>query len=195
MKGWFLGGAVVLVSLGVAGSAGAKPRHDGFTGDLGIGISLMLVPRHTACVSSTPDGCAGFEGDRTDKELGLAPLSLSLGGFVSPKVAILARAAGTSYFDRGDQIVHNFYGAIVEIWPSDYVYLSGGVGFALFGENPFLSGGNDYLEGGWALDVRAGVALAQGTNHDFTLSIEAIPGFYEDETVVGFGLVGAWKWY
>jgi len=195
MKGWFLGGAVVLVSLGVAGSAGAKPRHDGFTGDLGLGISLMLVPRHSVCRSSTPDGCAGFEGDRTDTELGLAPLSLSLGAFVSPKVAILARAAGASYFDRGDQIVHNFYGAIVEVWPNDYVYVSGGVGFALFGENPFLSGGNAYLEGGWALDVRAGVALAQGTNHDFTLSIEAIPGFYEDETVVGFGLVGAWKWY
>jgi hypothetical protein len=195
MKGWLLGGMVVLSSFGVAESAEAKPRHDGFTGDLGLGISLMLVPRHTACDSIDPDGCAGFEGEHTDTELGLAPLSLSLGAFVSPKVAILARAAGMSYFDDGDQIVHNFYGAIVEIWPSDYFYVGGGVGFALFGENPLFSRGNAYQEGGWALDVRAGVALAQGTNHDFTLSLEAIPGFYEDDIVTGFGLVGAWKWY
>ena len=195
MKGWLLGGVVVLLSLGVAGSAAANPRHDGFTGDLGLGISLMVVPRHTACVSIDADACAGFEAEHTDTEFGLAPLSLSLGGFVSPSVAILARAAGTSYFDRGDQIVHNFYGPIVEIWPSDFFYVSGGVGFALFGENPLFSGGNAYQEGGWALDVRAGLALAQGTNHDFTLSIEAIPGFYEDDIVTGFSLVGAWKWY
>jgi len=38
-------------------------------------------------------------------------------------------------------------------------------------------------------------ALAQGTNHDFTLSLEVIPGFYEGEVVTGAAVVGAWKWY
>jgi hypothetical protein len=50
-------------------------------------------------------------------------------------------------------------------------------------------------ESGWALDLRVGAALAGGTNHDFTLSLEVIPGFYGDDIVTGFGLVGAWKWY
>jgi hypothetical protein len=131
----------------------------------------------------------------TRSEFGLAPLSLSLGGFVSHQVALLARIAGTSYFVNGDQIGHSFYGVGVEVWPIDRLYLGGGVGFALFGPNPLYSSSPMDTESGWALDLRVGAALAGGTNHDFTLSLEVIPGFYGDDIVTGFGLVGAWKWY
>lgn len=181
---------------GVAQPGHAKPRHSGFTGDLGIGASVMLVPRHrvTVCVNGgricgTPDTTG------TDTEFGLAPLSLSLGGFVSKDVALLARIAGTSYFKNGDQYGHNFYGVGVEVWPIERLYVGGGVGFALFGPNPLFSSNDEEPEAGWALDLRVGGALVGGTDHDFTLSLEAIPGFYGDDIVTGFGLVGAWKWY
>src|SRR5262245_54725630 len=140
MKGWILGGLVVL-GLGVSARAEAKPHHQGFTGDLGIGISLMLVPHHTLseCFSTTPGGCAGVPtGEQTEhtSELGLAPLSLTLAGWASPYVALGARLSGTSYFkSNGDQIAHGFYGPIVEVWPSSLVYLSGGIGLALYGGN------------------------------------------------------------
>jgi hypothetical protein len=177
----------------------AKPKHSGFTGDLGIGAALTLVPRRTVtvCGSNVPGACDGVGGvtSETRSEFGLAPLSLSLGGFVSHQVALLARIAGTSYFVNGDQIGHSFYGVGVEVWPIDRLYLGGGVGFALFGPNPLYSSSPMDTESGWALDLRVGAALAGGTNHDFTLSLEVIPGFYGDDIVTGFGLVGAWKWY
>jgi hypothetical protein len=200
MKGWLLGAVLVMACLSAVQVAHAKPHHEGFTGDLGIGASLMLVPHHTFtdCTSSDPSFCAGVDtGPKTEHtaEFGLAPLSLSLGGYITPQFALLARLAGTSYFKGDNQIGHNFYGVIGEWWPADRFYLSGGVGFAIYGPNPFLGSSSRDPKYGWALDVRAGVALAQGTNHDFTLSLEAIPGFYEDDVVTGFGLVGAWKWY
>ena len=199
MKGYIVGGVMVAMMASASG-AHARPRHEGFTGDLGIGASLMLVPHRTfdECFSSTPDGCDGADtGSRTETQvkLGLAPLSLSLGGFINPRFALLFRAAGTSYFVDGDQVGHNFYGAVMEWWPVERIYLGGGVGFALFGSNPLLNRDGPDLEGGWALDLRVGAALAGGTNHDFTVSLEAIPGFYEDDVVTGFALVGAWKWY
>lgn len=193
MKVW-LGGLWGLLAFSIANVAAAAPHHDGFTGDLGIGASVMMVPRYTM-TASCADFCTTSTSKSTEWEWGLAPLSLSLGGWVHRKVAILGRASGTSYFDDGDQISHNFYGPIVEVWPDDRFYLSGGIGLAVFGANPFFSRTRRDPETGWALDFRVGTALAQGKNHDFTLSVEAIPGFYDGEKVVGFGLVGAWKWY
>jgi hypothetical protein len=177
---------------GQVGRAEAAPRHEGFTGDLGIGVSLMSVPGPRLYCER--DACSPSRLPRSS-HFGLAPLSLSLGGYITPRVALLARAAGTSYFEDGEQIGHNFYGVLAEIWPIDEVFISGGVGFGIYGPNPLFSGSSRNSVGGWALDVRVGAALAQGTNHDFTLALEAIPGFYNGYTVQGFALVGAWKWY
>jgi len=195
MKGWLVGGWVVALTFGAANAAQARPHHDGFTGDLGIGLSLMLFPVHSVSVCEGSFGCVESDTKSTQSKWGLAPLSLSLGAFVSPKVALLVRVSGTSYFSDGKQIGHNFYGAIAEVWPIDELYLSGGIGFALYGANPLFNGGSGSSTSGWALDFRVGAALAQGTNHDFTLSLEAIPGFYDGDVVNGVALVGAWKWY
>lgn len=190
MKGRVLGAGLGLVLCGVAGHAEAAPRHQGFTGDLGIGLSLMNVP--SFALSCGLNGCTDVP---RSSHWGLAPLSLSLGGFVTHEVALLARLSGTSYFEGGAQIGHNFYGVLAEVWPIDELFVSGGIGLGIYGPNPLFSRSDRESVGGWALDFRVGAALAQGTNHDFTLSLEAIPGFYDGETVHGFALVGAWKWY
>jgi hypothetical protein len=176
-----------------AGRAEAAPRHEGFTGDLGIGVSLMSEPGPQWDCDRAQ--CSRISGSPRSSHFGLAPLSLSLGGYITPRVALLARAAGTSYFEDGEQIGQNFYGVLAEIWPIDEVFISGGVGLGIYGPNPLFSRSSRHSVGGWALDVRVGAALAQGTNHDFTLALEAIPGFYDEKTVQGFALVGAWKWY
>lgn len=74
-------------------------RH-GFTMELGLGISETAV---------TSD----VEG-REHSQIGLAPLSIGLGGFLSPRLAIIARAAGTSTFrddsqGKSYQTVNGFY--------------------------------------------------------------------------------------
>jgi hypothetical protein len=180
----------------MCGTAGAEPRREGFTGDLGIGFALTSVPVRTVMIITGPGPTVVSEGPaKRELKAGLAPLSLSLGGFLSEDVALAFRIAGTSYFEDGDQFGHNFYGPIVEIWPGDRFYVSGGVGLAVFGPNPLISSSDMESETGWALDFRAGVALVNSENHDFTLSVEAIPGFYEGESVQGYAFVAAWKWY
>ena len=131
----------------------------------------------------------------TRQEIGIAPLSLSLGGFVTRDVAVLGRVAGTSYFD-GDRLwLHQFFGPVVEWWPIDRLFLSAGAGPALYGKSP-LESGRSRMKGGWALDGRLGVAMAQARDNDLTLSIEPILGFYERSSpLLGIAFVCAWKWY
>lgn len=192
-----LGAVAALVTWLAPAAACARPHHSGFTGDLGLGFAVTFAPeyRGTATCSAGPGALCSISSEkRHPAKPGLAPLSLSLGGFATPKVAILARVSGVSYFESGDQISSTFYGGIVELWPLDEIYVSGGVGFALTGGNPFFNR-NATQTAGWALDFRVGSALVQGTNHDFTLSLEVIPGFYDGEVITGGAVVGAWKWY
>jgi hypothetical protein len=175
--------------------AAARPRHHGFTGDLGLGLSVTWHPVHTpSSCGGTTLGCGSEAATRYDVGPGLAPLSVSLGWFVSREVALLARATGTSYFRSRAQILNNFYGVVVEVWPSDRLFLAGGAGFGVQGKNPILSRSAE-LESGGALEARLGFALAQRKDNDFTMSLEAIRGFYEHDDVLGVALVGAWKWY
>jgi len=183
----------------VAASAVAEPHHSGFTGDLGIGVGITTRPveSFSECFSTT-GACAGVDTGvhkSTDVEFGLAPLSLSLGGFLTPQVALLFRAAGTSYFVGNTQYLDAFYGAVVEYWPHNRFFLGGGPGIGYFGRNPLLSDGVSDYETAFALDARAGVALINGRDHDLTLSLEGTSGFYSDATLFSAAFLVAWKWY
>ena len=189
-----VGGCLAIVSF--SATAAAEPQRGGFTGDLGLGFALTSVRAYSVSVPTETTNSTNWSNEKGGgPKAGLAPLSFSLGVFFSPTVALLFRISGTSFFDDGDQFSHTFYGPIVEIWPHDRFYLSGGVGLALYGTNPFLSGSNEKPENGWALDFRVGVALINGQDHDLTLSVEAIPGFYDQGAVQGYAILAAWKWY
>jgi len=180
--------------------AGAQPERRGFTGDLGLGLGFTHVQETTyEATTGGPLACpGGCETSTTagKTHVGLAGLSLTLAGYLNPHFALGARIATTSYFQDGDQWANNFYGPILEVWPHDRFFLSGGAGLGIFGLNPLFSRGPAHSETALALDFRAGVALINGVHNDFTLSGEVIPGFYSDsQTVVGYGLVAAWKWY
>jgi hypothetical protein len=85
---WKVGVSAALVGCAVSALAGEAraeaPNREGFTLEVGLGAALTIL---------------SAEGFDTETKGGLAPLSLSLGGFLSPDVALMARRAGTSYFE------------------------------------------------------------------------------------------------
>lgn len=131
----------------------------------------------------------------TEFEPGLAPLGVALGGYFTPRVALLGRLAGTSYFRGSHQYLQLFTGPVVEYWPSDRWFLAGGIGLGTFTPNPFTGSSVVSSREGLALDARAGAVLTGGPRHALTLSLELIPAFYENRARAGAALLAAWKWY
>src|ERR1041384_4383364 len=82
MKGWTFCWALVAAALLLSRGAQARPQHRGFTGDLSLGISMVRTPY------------GAVDGPRQTR-FGVAGLSASLGGYVVPQVALVARLAGT----------------------------------------------------------------------------------------------------
>ena len=158
-------------------ASAAKPKREGFTLELGLGAAVTTI---------SPD-----EGD-SQTEFGLAPLSLSLGGFLSPDAALMFRLAGTSYFEDflGEtvQLCNCFYGGVVQYWPSDAFFLGGGVGIALFDDNPLFSNVDVEGESAFGMTARAGWAFYASRAYSFALVYEVFPAFYDSVTVVGQAL-------
>jgi hypothetical protein len=181
--------------LALAAPAGAAPERAGFTGDLTIGFALTTRTTGSACFGSS--GPCPDDGETTHVEPGLAPVGVSLGGYLTPRIALLGRLAGTSYFRGNNQYLHTFAGPVVEVWPHDRLFLAGGIGFGSRGPNPLFGASSVHPDSGLALDVRAGVAVLNGVKHALTVSLEVIPALvdeFEDLHIGGALLVG-WKWY
>lgn len=174
----------------------------GFTAEVGLGLAFLTSSSH--------------EPMRDHSNIGLAPLQLSLGGWVSPKVALMFRMAGTSYFrqtaddlytvdkygvpqksgGKTYQIGSDFYGGVVQYWPSERFFVSGGVGLALFGTNPLQDIPKEYqfTETGLGFDARAGWVFAVGgKQHAFGLVAEVIPTFTSKTTAIGSALNLQWQ--
>ncbi len=164
----------------------SRPLRHGFTLELGVGLSLVNV---------NPDA-----GTSTMK-LGLAPLSLSLGGFITENVALLLRCAGASNFEddsRGKlaQVTTTFYGAHVQYWFNDRFMMSGGPGVMVFSKSsvtsPFTA---ENAAVGYGASVRAGYAVFANTHHALRFSVEAFPAKYENAFVFGSALNFEWQYY
>jgi hypothetical protein len=156
------------------------PKRQGFTLELGLGPAYTHV--------------FGNETRYGDGGAGLSGLSLSLGGYVSPDVAIVVRAAGTSFWTSDgnkQQIVNGVYGVSTIGWIGDF-YLGGGAGVARYG-NSYASS-SQYLTG-LGLDLRAGYSFDDGPHHAFTIGVEATPAFYDGVTVVGTGVNLEWHYF
>jgi hypothetical protein len=167
-------------------TASNEPHREGFTLDLGLGLGYTNV-------AADPGGVQNF---------GLAPLSISLGGFLSRDVALAFRAAGTSYFRDAPrsgirQVINGFYGGIVQVWPSDDIMIRGGAGLAIYGDNPGLGGGG--LLGGYGFDAGFGYAFANFTHHSLRIAFDVFPSYYEkfptSGLVVGSALNLEWQYY
>ena len=191
--------ALSLGLLTLTGVARARPNHSGFTGDLGAGLAVTFVGSQNLsnCVGNvcSPDSYV----NENKGQAGFALPSVSLGGFVTRRVAILGRSASTAFSRDGDFYSYGFLGPIVEVWPHDVFFFSAGPGLTVAARNAYFLGTGEAQTAGWGLDLRAGFALLRGTHNDLTLSAEVIPSFYSkndvDAHAVGCALVAAWKWY
>jgi hypothetical protein len=166
------------------------PHRAGFTLELGLGASYSWV---------NPSAGSNYVLSHEDANgaLGLSGLSLSLGSYVTPQIALVARAAGTSFwadeFGHGThQTVNGIYGGGLVAWPTDDVFLGAGVGFALF--TP-ITGSTYGAQTGLGLDLRAGVAILNVRHHALTMGIEALPAFYGQATVVGGAFNLEWHYF
>jgi hypothetical protein len=162
---------------------GDRPRRVGFTLELGLGLGITHI---------APDGVD------SDTNVGLAPLSLSLGGFISSDVSLMARMAGTSWFeDLGSetaQIGSYFYGIAMQYWPSDAAFVGGGIGYGLLALNPFFSSDlNVESQGGLIFTLRGGYAVYTSRNHWLGFTLELFPAFYDNVTVFGTAINFQWQ--
>jgi hypothetical protein len=179
--------------LALANTADAAPERAGFTGDLSIGAS---VTTRTTGSASGGTNMPFTTSTSTVLEPGVAPLGVSLGGYFTPRIALLGRLAGTSYFRGGGstQILHTFLGPVVEFWPHDRWFLAGGVGLGTLAPNPLFGPSVSTPRQGLAFDARAGAVLKGGVRHALTASLEIVPAIY-NRFQIGVALIVAWKWY
>jgi hypothetical protein len=162
---------------------GDRPRREGFTLELGLGLGITRV---------------AVESLGSEVNVGLAPLSLSLGGFLSSDLALMARMAGTSWFEEvgdGDaQIGAYFYGIALQYYLSDAGFVGGGVGYGLLALNPFFSRSASYeSEGGLAFTVRGGYAVYTSRNHWLGFTLELFPEFFDNVTTLGTAINFQWQ--
>ncbi len=165
----------------------SRPLRRGFTMELGLGVALTLN-------TDTRPG-------PSHAKVGLAPLSLSLGGFVSERVALLGRIAGTSFFEddytgKTVQYTSGFYGAHVQYWFTDRFMMSGGPGFSLFGKTSLGSQwGASKPSVGYALSIRAAYAVFVNKHHALRLALEAFPVLQDGAPIFGSALNFEWQYY
>jgi hypothetical protein len=125
---------------------------------------------------------------------GFQPLSGSLGFFVSPTVALLARTSGTAYFKRDDLFTNSFLGPAVQVWPTDRVMLGLGAGLGVHGPNRLFSRSLAVTRTGLAFSVRAGYALRARRDDVLRLGVELVPTFTDRDTVLGTAVTLEWQW-
>ena len=162
------------------------PRRSGFTLELGLGGSF-----------------ANIESDReSQQKFGLAPLSLSLGGFFNRDIALMFRATGSSIFgsERGQttQALIGFYGPAVQYYPNDRFYIGAGVGLGLYAtNNPALATASHpaFIESGLAFDARLGFVLIASKAHQLSIYTEVIPAKFDDTSALGLNLAVGYQFY
>jgi len=160
------------------------PLRRGFTLEVGLGGSLTYVAREQA------DGRTG---------VGPTTLSFGVGWFVTPKVALLARTSGTTYFDttsNGDlsQVWNALYGVQLQYWANDTISLSAGPALAVVFENPFLSTEAKPLVG-FGGSSRIGYSLFSAKHHVVRISWEVFNSKVTSAFVFGSALGVEWQYF
>lgn len=155
----------------------SAPARRGFTFEFGLGFGGILV--------------AGLEryGD-TKADIGFEPHAISLGGFVTRRLAVVFRWKSTYHFTANTVgvLANRFVGTHtlgLQWWFRERWFLGGGVGVAGFG----FGFGTDPKDPAWSLGfgarARVGYAFALFKHHAFKLSYEVVSGFFAQGVAVG----------
>jgi hypothetical protein len=188
-----LPGLLVLLLAGPA-RADAPARH-GFTFELGLGGGMTILNEDLSSITRPGNGPIIEDRYTRTRVFGaIAPLSFGIGGFLTERVALLFRAAGTAYIKTLLEYaeLNNFYGAVVEVWPSERLMWSAGLGLGFHGPNPLDTGEVDL---GVAASLRGHYALLASSKQTLGLSLELTPAVYQFDRIMGVALNVEWhRW-
>jgi hypothetical protein len=136
-------------------------------------------------------GLGWITGDSDTSDLGLGGLSLGLGGWVSPKLAITGRIAGVTLSDNGARLSNVFFGPSLQYWIDDHFWLGGGLGVGILALS--LDNGDGDSITGLGLDLRIGYTFTVGSENTINASFELNPGHFSEngnsETLTGIGIL------
>jgi hypothetical protein len=128
--------------------------------------------------------------DSATSDLGIGGLSLGVGGWLNPKLAVTGRIAGVTLSDNGATLSNVFFGPALQYWIDNHFWVGGGAGLAILALGGDSSG--DSITG-FGLDMRAGYTFNEGSENTFNASLEINPGFFSESggsvTVTGIGIL------
>lgn len=151
---------IVMLSCGVAAADGEPAR--GFTVEVDLGIGWL----HESA-----------DGYRTTRPVSLTPPNLSIGAFVTDRIAIVARLAGTlgKDGDVGVRYLQELVGPEVQYWFTPELWAAAGLGLGTYGDVDDTS-----FENGIAVDLRAGYTFLARGHHSMNVSVESVVGRYHE---------------
>lgn len=155
----------------------------GFTLEAGLGLGITEVFRR---------------GGDDETRVGVAPLGFSIGGYVSPRFALLFRASGTSYWrddGRFRDTLAGLYAFHVKWWATPRLYLGGGAGLALFGEVLGRDRSSEAFDAGVGGSFRLGLAWPVHRHHALGVGFELFTLFFGDLTVLGQAVAFEWHYF
>jgi hypothetical protein len=170
--------AFAVVAL-LAPSAASASERSGFTTELAAGLGYALfVPDYDT------------EGLQSKADVAVVPASISVGGFVSDKLAIVARTASVARQPRSRFEVSSIYGAGAQLWVSDSVYVGAAAGLALYGRGIF-SAAFFSRQTGFGGELRVGYAFMRVPGHAFSVYGAWMPAYFAGSTeYIPFALHG-----
>ena len=159
---------------------GPRNFHESMTFEVNVGIGWMRT---------SPEN-----GDAFTSDLGVGGISLGIGGWVNPKLAITGRAAGVTIPGEGDaQASAIFLGPSVQYWVDNRFWFGGGAGLGVItGQDQ--NGNEQDPVFGLAFDLRVGYTFNEGSANTFNASLELNPGYFTDDfgssaTITGIGIL------
>ncbi len=173
----------VICTLALPQVAQTAPERGGFTLSLSAGAGAF----------------ASFQVDGDNVvEPAIAPLSIGLGGFISPRVAVLMRASMTMfrYSPQGRGVAESrlettltrslFLGVSAQRWLSDSWTVETGLGFSFIGNGPIEA----QINRGIGLSARLSRSLAPFANGSISAVWDLSPAFFSRRETTVSSTVG-----
>lgn len=163
----------------------SSPRGHGLTVEVGLGFGQL---------STDADGV-------TTEESGGAG-ALSIGGWLSPNLAISFRVNAVSYTSdaygyesESSNVTKSFYGATLQYWFTDSLWMGGGLGG---GEMKVkVDDGTDYVifqEKGVSADLRVGFTPLVWNQSSLNVSLEVSPLWLEDASSTALAVLASYQY-
>jgi hypothetical protein len=187
---WISSSVAVALLLGVPARALAAPPDEEAGLTLEVGTQLGITQTRTGLFASHyPYGSAYVTFDEVEFGVGLP--SLSLGGWISSRLALGGRLTNIWFVPDKGEIQNGFVGAELKIKVHSAVVLAGGLGVQIVGDTPGLNDGSSQEVGAGAT-LRAAFLPWRVGDHALGFTIEAIPGVVDESFTYSLGAGLTW---